>query len=354
MRKSNGLEANMSVQLSVREAKMSVRLSVPPTMKAAVFHRYGPLEQLQLEEINTPTLDDDGVLVRVRAAGLNALDWRLMRGSPYVGRLMGMGLRRPTRSIPGVDLAGLVVAVGRNVTEFKPGDEVIGNHINACAEYVLGKERHFVMKPTRLTFEQAAVIPVAGHTALEGLRDVGRLQPGQRVLINGASGGVGTFTVQIAKALGAHVTAVTSTRSVDLVRSIGADHVIDRTKEDFTRSGQRYDVIFDVAGDRSLSDYRRVLKRDGTLVIAGGSYGRWLGPIPRLLQAVVLRRFVSQRMVPFMAKGGKDDLLFLKELIEEGKLTPVIDRTFPLNETGKAIGYLEERRAQGKFVITFP
>jgi NADPH:quinone reductase-like Zn-dependent oxidoreductase len=342
----------MSVQLSAREATMSVQLSVPRTMKAVVFHRYGPPEQLELKEIDTPAVDDDGVLVRVRAAGLNALDWRVMRGSPYVGRLIGMGFRRPNTSIPGVDLAGDVVAVGKNVTEFKPGNEVIGHRGSSCAEYVLGKERHFVPKPARLTFEQAAAVPVACLTALQGLRDVGRLQPGQRVLINGASGGVGTFTVQVGKALGADVTAVCSTRSVDMVRSIGADHVIDRTKEDFTRSGQRYDVIFDVAGDRSLRDCRRVLGRDGTLAIAGGSYGRWFGPVTRMLQAVVLRRFVSQRLVPFMAKGGKDDLLVLKELIEAGKLTPVVDRTYPLSETAQAIRYLEERRAQGKVIIT--
>jgi NADPH:quinone reductase-like Zn-dependent oxidoreductase len=206
--------------------------------------------------------------------------------------------------------------------------------------------------PARLTFEEAAAVPVAGLTALQGLRDVARLRPGQKILINGASGGVGTFTVQVGKALGADVTAVCSTRSVDMVRSIGADHVIDRTKEDFTRSGQRYDVIFDVAGDRSLRDCRRVLGRDGTLAIAGGSYGRWFGPVTRMLQAVVLRRFVSQRLVPFMAKGGKDDLLVLKELIEAGKLTPVVDRTYPLSETAQAIRYLEERRAQGKVIIT--
>jgi NADPH:quinone reductase-like Zn-dependent oxidoreductase len=331
---------------------MLPQVTVPPTMKAAVFHRYGPPEQIEVKEIATPTVDDDGVLVRVRAASLNALDWRVMRGSPYVGRLMGMGLRRPTTSIPGVDLAGEVVEVGRDVREFRPGDAVVGNRGRACAEYVLGKERHFVRKPARLTFEQAAAIPVAGLTALQGLRDVGRLRPGQKVLINGSSGGVGTFAVQIAKALGAEVTAVCSTRSVDIVRSIGADRVIDRTREDFTRSGQRYDVLFDVAGDRSLSACRRVLTREGILVIAGGSYARWLGPITRMLQALLLGRFVSQRLAPYISKSSKDDLLTLIELIEAGKLTPVIDRTCPLSETAQAIRYMEERGAQGKVIIT--
>lgn len=332
---------------------MMAQVTVPPTMKAAVFHRYGPPEQIEVKEIATPTVGDDGVLVRVRAASLNALDWRVMRGSPYVARLMpGMGLRRPTTSVPGVDLAGEVVEVGRDVREFRPGDEVVGNRGGTCAEYVLGKGRHFVPKPARLTFEQAAAIPVAGLTALQGLRDMGRLRLSQKVLINGSSGGVGTFAVQIAKALGAEVTAVCSTRSVDMVRSIGADRVIDRTREDFTRSGQRYDVLFDVAGDRSLSACRRALTRDGILVIAGGSYARWLGPITRFLQAALLDRFVSQRLAPFISKSSKDDLLALVELIEAGKLTPVIDRTYPLSETAQAIRYMEERGAQGKVIIT--
>lgn len=321
-------------------------------MKAIVQRRYGSPDGLELTEIARPAVVDDGVLVRVRAAGLNALDWRLTRGSPYIGRLLGMGLRRPGRSVPGVDLAGHVEAVGAGVTAFRPGDEVIGHRGGACAEYVLGKERHFVRKPARLTFEQAAVVPVAGFTALQGLRDHGRLQSGQRVLINGSSGGVGTFAVQIAKALGAEVTAVCGARSVEMVRSLGADHVVDRGAGDFTRSTRRYDLIFDVAGDRSLRDCRRVLKREGTLVIAGGSYGRWLGPLTRALQAGLLNRFVSTRMVPFVAQHRKDDLVALVGLIEAGRLTPVIDRTYPLAEVPQAVRYLEERRAQGKVVIT--
>jgi NADPH:quinone reductase-like Zn-dependent oxidoreductase len=294
---------------------------------------------------------DDGVLVRVRAASVNALDWHWVRGLPYFMRLMA-GLRKPKRSVPGVDLAGHVEAVGRSVTQFKPGDEVIGNRNGAFAEYVRGRERNFVPKPARITFEQAAAVPAAGLTALEALRDAGRMRSGQRVLINGASGGVGTFAVQIAKAFGADVTAVCSTRSVDMVRSLGADRVIDRTKEDFTRGAQRYDLMLDVAADRSLSDCRRVLARNGTVVLVGAPDGRWLAPLTRLLKALVLSRFVSQRLVPFLTKGSKDDLVVLKELIEAGKVTPVIDRTYPLRETAQAIRYVEERHAQGKIVIT--
>jgi NADPH:quinone reductase-like Zn-dependent oxidoreductase len=322
------------------------------TMKAVVFHRYGPPEQLELKDVEKPVVDDDGVLVRVRAASVNALDWRFMRGEPYLGRLMGMGLRRPVRSIPGVDSAGTVEAVGKNVTEFKPGDDVIGHRINSCAEYLLGKERHFVKKPARLTFEQAAALPVAGMTALEALQRGGQLKSGQKVLISGAAGGVGTFAVQIAKALGAEVTAVCSTRNVEMVRSIGADHVIDYTKEDFARSGQRYDLLLMINGDRSIGDSRRVLTPSGTLVIVGGSGSRLLGPISLFLQAAVLKRFVRQKLVPFMATGSKDSLVALMELIEAGKVTPVVDRTYPLSETAAAISYLEGHHARGKVVIT--
>jgi NADPH:quinone reductase-like Zn-dependent oxidoreductase len=321
-------------------------------MRAVVFHRYGPPEQLEVKNVAKPVVDDDGVLVRVRAASVNALDWRLMEGRPLVGRLFGMGFRKPSRSIPGVDLAGLVDAVGKNVTEFKPGDEVIGHRINSCAEYVLGKERHFVLKPARLTFEQAAALPVAGMTALEALRDGGQVRAGQKVLINGAAGGVGTFAVQLAKAFGAHVTGVCSTRNVDMVRAIGADRVIDYTKEDFARSGERYDLIVYINGNRSISDCRRVLARDGTLVIVGGSGGPVLGPMSLWLQALVLRRFVSQKLVPFLSKGSKEGLVVLKELIEEGKIKPVIDRTYPLSETAAALRYLEGGHARAKVVIT--
>jgi NADPH:quinone reductase-like Zn-dependent oxidoreductase len=262
------------------------------------------------------------------------------------------GLRKPKRGVPGVDLAGHVEAVGRTVTQFKPGDEVIGNRNGAFAEYVRGRERNFVLKPASVTFEQAAAVPAAGLTALEALRDAGRIRSGHKVLINGASGGVGTFAVQVAKAFGADVTAVCSTRGVDMVRSIGADRVVDRTREDFTRGAQRYDLMIDIAGDRSISDCRRVLARNGALVFVGAPTGRWLAPLPRLLKALVLSRFVSQRLVPFLTRGGKDNLVVLKELIEAGKVTPVIDRTYPLSETAQAIRYVEERHAQGKVVIT--
>lgn len=343
----------MTAQLETRP-----RSTVPPTandhptMKAVVYRKYGPPEQLELRDVEKPVVDDDGVLVRVRAASVNALDWRLMEGRPYAGRLMGMGLRRPKTNIPGVDLAGTVEAVGTNVTEFKPGDEVIGHRSGSCAEYVVGKERQFVPKPGRLTFEQAAAIPVAGITALQALQRAGQVRPGQKVLINGAAGGVGTFAVQIAKAFGADVTGVCSTGNVEMIRAIGADRVVDYTKEDFTRGGQRYDVIIDVAGNRSISDCRRVLARDGALVIVGGPDGRWLGPITRMLQALVLRRFVSQRLVPFMSTGSQDSLVLVMGLIDAGKVTPVIDRKYPLSETAAAIRYLEGHHARAKVIIT--
>jgi NADPH:quinone reductase-like Zn-dependent oxidoreductase len=318
-------------------------------MKAIVFRRYGSPDVLELADVDLPVVADDGVLVRVRAASVNALDWHRMRGEPLVGRL-GDGLRRPKDSALGVDVAGHVEAVGRNVTELRPGDEVFGARTGAFAEYVSG--RTFVPKPAGLTFEEAAAIPVAATTALQGLRDRGALQPGQRVLINGASGGVGTFAVQIARALGAKVTAVCSTSNVELVRSLGADRVIDYTREDFTRSGERYDLILDVAGTRPLLACRRVLTPHGTLVVVGGPGGRWLSPADRLVKAAVLSKFVSQRLVPFLAHITREDLLVLKELVETGKVTPVIDRTYPLREVPEAIRYLETMRARGKVVIT--
>lgn len=321
-------------------------------MKAIVQHKYGSPDELELKDVDKPVVDDDSVLVRVRAASVNALDWHFVRGQPYFARLMMGGLRKPKRSIPGVDLAGHVEAVGTRVTQFKPGDEVIGNRDGAFAEYVRGRERNFVLKPERITFEEAAAVPCAALTALEALRDAGRLRTGQKVLINGASGGVGTFAVQIAKALGANVTAVCSTRSVEMVRSLGADHVVDRTREDFTRSGQRYDLMLDIAADRSLSDCMRVLTPNGSLVFVGAPDGRWIAPLTRLLKALILLPFVRQRLVPFLTKGGKDNLIVLKELIDAGKITPVIDRTYPLSKAAQAIRYVEERHAQGKVVIT--
>jgi NADPH:quinone reductase-like Zn-dependent oxidoreductase len=322
-------------------------------MQAIANSEYGPPEDLKLEEIDPPAVDEDGVLVRVRAASVNPLDWHTMRGQPYLVRLM-MGLRRPKRPVRGVDMAGTVEAVGANVTQVRPGDEVYGwGRYGALAEYERAGESSCVPKPDGLSFEQAAAIPMAGCTALQALRDKGGLQPGQRVLINGAAGGVGTFAVQIAKALGANVTGVCSTRNVDLVRSIGADEVIDYTAEDFTKGPQRYDLIVTLAGNRSLSDLRRALTPKGTLVLAGGgSDGQWLAPLLGPLGALILSRFVGQRLVTLLAVMRKDDLLFLNELIDAGKLTPVIDRTYPLAEAPEALRYLEAGHARGKVVVT--
>jgi len=321
-------------------------------MKAIVQDKYGSPDVLELREIDQPVVKDDDVLVRVHAASVNPADWHLLTGTPYVAR-MASGLRKPKVQIPGLDMAGRVEAVGGNVTQFRPGDEVFGQNASAYAEYVCVPEDGIAPKPANLTFEQAAAIPVAGVTALQGLRDKGRLQPGQKVLIIGASGGVGTFAVQIAKAFGADVTGVCSTRNVDMVRSIGADHVIDYTQEDFTRSGQRYDLIFQLAGTRSPSDCRRALTSKGTLVLSSGEGGgRWLGPMGRIVSALVRSRFGSQKMVMWIAKPTKKDLVDLKELIEAGKVTPVIDRRYTLREVPEALRYQGERHTQGKTVIT--
>jgi NADPH:quinone reductase-like Zn-dependent oxidoreductase len=262
------------------------------------------------------------------------------------------GLLKPKIRRPGVDVAGVVEAVGRNVTQFHAGDEVFGTCKGAFAEYVCAFEGALVLKPANVTFEQAAAVPVAAFTSLQGLRDKGQIQPGHKVLINGAAGGVGTFAVQIAKSFGAHVTGVCSTRNVDMVRSIGADHVIDYTQEDYTQSGQRYDLIFDTVGNHSLSDNRRVLGSKGALVMAGGPTDSLLGILLPLLEALVLSRFVSQTLVSFLARRRKEDLIFMQGLLEAGKVTPVIDRTYPLSEVPEAIRYLEEGHARGKVVIT--
>jgi NADPH:quinone reductase-like Zn-dependent oxidoreductase len=289
--------------------------------------------------------------VRVRASSVNALDWHYMRGEPYVVRLSD-GLRRPKTNVRGVDVAGEVDAVGVNVTHLKPGDSVFGMRDGAWAEYVSG--RTFVPKPTNLTFEQAAAVPVAGITALQALRDKGQIQSGQRILVTGAGGGVGTFAVQIAKAFGTHVTAATSTQHLEMVRSIGADRVFDYTREDFTRDGQRYDLICDVGGNRSLSDLGRVMTPEGRLVVVGigAGAGRWLGPLLRPLGAAVRSRFGRRRMLPFLSHPNTEDLLVLTDLIEAGKVTPVIDRTYPLSGATEAIRYVETGRARGKVVIT--
>ncbi|HEY4976160.1 MAG TPA: NAD(P)-dependent alcohol dehydrogenase [Gaiellaceae bacterium] len=322
-----------------------------PTMQAIVNRRYGSPDDLRLQEIDTPALGDDGVLVRVRAASLNPYDWHFMRGLPYIARPM-LGLRKPKKSVPGADVAGQVEAVGKNVTQLRPGDEVFGvGRGGSLAEYVCGAENDFAPKPASLSFEQAAALPMAGCTALQALRDRGNLQPGQSVLINGAAGGVGTFAVQIAKALGAEVTGVCSTPNVDLLRSIGADQVVDYTREDFARSGRRYDLVLDLVANRSLSDLRRALTPEGTLVLSGGGGSRLLGPVGLIFRAKVRSRFVSQRLFSFLAQLGRDDLVVLTELIEAGKVAPVIDRTYPLSEAPEAIRYLETGHARGKIVI---
>jgi NADPH:quinone reductase-like Zn-dependent oxidoreductase len=321
-------------------------------MKAIAYHRYGPPEVLGLEEVDEPVVQDDDVLVRVRAASVNPRDWHFLRGLPYVVR--PVGLRRPKSGVLGSDIAGQVEAVGKAVTRFRPGDEVFAFVLSgAFAEHAAVPEAVLGPKPATLTFEQAATVPLAALTALQGLRDHGRVRPGQKVLILGASGGVGAFAVQLAKSFGAEVTGVSSTRNLELVRSLGADHVIDYTREDFTRSGQTYDLIFQLAGTRSPSDLRRALTPKGTLVLSSGeSDGRWIGPLGRVIKAAVLSPFLRQRLVTFEAKQSKDDLRVLKELVESGKLVPVIDRTYPLIETSEAIRYLETGHARGKVVIT--
>jgi NADPH:quinone reductase-like Zn-dependent oxidoreductase len=325
-------------------------------MKAIVQDRYDSPDVLELKDIDKPVVKDDDVLVRVHATSVNPADWHFMRGEPYIARLQ-FGLRRPKHTVPGCDVSGQVEAVGNDVTMFQPGDEVFGSPfahgLRAFAEYVCVSDDLLALKPANLSFDQAAAVPLAALTALQGLRDHGRIEPGHEVLIIGASGGVGTFAVQIAKSFGAEVTGVCSTRNVDMVRSIGADHVIDYTQEDFTQGGQRYDLILQLAGTRSASDCRRALIPKGTLVlISGESSRRWIGPVDRIVKARALSPFVSQKMISFTVKPNKKDLQSLKELIEAGKVTPVIDRTYSLSEVPDAIGYLEEGHARGKVVIT--
>ena len=322
-------------------------------MKAIVRHAYGSPDVLRLEDIQMPAVDDDGVLVRVRAASLNVIDWHYMRGAPLLTR-MGEGLRTPKTRGLGFDVAGEVEAVGKNVTDVRPGDAVFGSALGALAEYVRGEPGRLAPKPANLSFEQASATGLAGRTALQGLRDKGQLKPGQLVLINGAGGGVGTFAVQIAKALGGVVTAVCGTHNVDLIRSLGADRVIDYTREDFTRSGERFDLILDVAASRSLVACARVLAPDGTLVVIGAAgNGRSIVPIAmRMLGAKAWSRIGRRRMSMMMAKATRADLLALTELIETGKVTPIVDRTYPLSETAAAMRYLEQGHARGKVVIT--
>jgi NADPH:quinone reductase-like Zn-dependent oxidoreductase len=333
------------------------RITATPTnpMKAILSCEYG-VENLQLREVEKPTPADNEVLVRVRAASVNPVDGHLMRGNILM-RLLGGGLRKPKNTRFGTDFAGVVEAVGKNVTDFKAGDEVFGAKNGAVADYICVKaDRAIVIKPGNITFEQAGSVGVAAVTALQGLRDSGHIQAGQKVLINGASGGVGTFAVQIAKSYGADVTAVCSTRNVDLVKSIGADRVIDYTKEDFTKSDQRYDMIYDLVGNHSFSERRKILTPNGICVLAGiggagfhpESWGRILGNFKNAFQS----KFTSQKFVFYIAKLTKDDLNVLRDLMSAGKVSPVIDRTYKISDTQAAVRYLEEGHARGKVVVT--
>jgi len=322
------------------------------TMQAIVYRCYGSPDVLELEDVEKPSVGDDDILVRVLAAGVNPLDWHYMRGSPYLMRL-AVGLGKPDDSSMGVDFAGRVEAVGKNVTRFSVGDEVFGGKGGAFAEYVMTREdRALAHKPANISFEQAAAMPVAAITALQALRDKGRLKPGQKVLINGASGGVGTYAVQIAKALGAEVTGVCSTRNVEMVSSLGADHVIDYKQQDYTQSGQQYDVIIDNVGNHSLLKNRGVLTDEGIFVGVGASSGDWIGPLARPVNALLLSPFVSQEFVTLMAKLYEEDLESLGEMAAAGKVKSVIDRRFSLAEVPEAIRYSEQGRARGKIVVT--
>jgi NADPH:quinone reductase-like Zn-dependent oxidoreductase len=324
-----------------------------PSMKAIVYRCYGSPDVVKLEVIAKPAPADGRVLIKVHAASVNPLDWHYMRGRPYIVRAMA-GTGAPDDIRLGVDFAGTVEAVGKAVKLFKPGDDVFGGADGAFAEYVSVREKgSLALKPGNATFEQAAAVPVAAVTALQALRDYGKIQPGQKVLINGASGGVGTFAVQIAKTFGAEVTGVCSTRNLAMVRSIGADHVIDYTREDFTQGPLRYDLIIDNVGTHSLSEYRRVLNRHGTLVMVGGpNEGRWIGALSGSIKAMLLGPFVSQKFVFMLAKLNQSDLGVLRDLMQAGKLTPVIDRRYKLSETAEAIRYLEKGHARGKVIIT--
>ena len=323
-------------------------------MKAIIQTAYGGPDVLQLKEVERPVVAGSDVLVRVKAASVNPLDWHYMRGEPFLMRVSS-GLRMPKQTSVGVDFAGTVEAVGSSVKQFKPGDEVFGGRTGAFAEYVsVPEDKAILLKPANVTFEEAAAAPVAAITALQAVRDRGHVQPGQSVLINGAAGGVGTFAVQIAKALGARVTGVCSTKNLEMVSEIGADEVIDYTRQDFTRGEQRYDLMIDIAGTRSWSECKRVLHPKSTLVIVGGpSPNRWLGPLSHTAAMGLSTLRVSQNVVPFfLAQLDKENLTVFQGLLESGKVKPVIDRTYPLSETGEAVGYLEQGHARGNVVIT--
>jgi NADPH:quinone reductase-like Zn-dependent oxidoreductase len=317
-------------------------------MKAIVYTKFGSPDVLQLKEVEKPIPGDNEILIKVHAASANAYDWRHVRADPFLIRLMGAGLIKPRHSILGADIAGRVEAVGSNVRQFKPGDEVFGEgSYGGFAEYVCVDENRFVLKPASLTFEEAAAVPMAALTALQGLRDKGKIQEGQKVLINGASGGVGSFAVQIAKSFKADVTGVCSKAKVDFVRSVGADHVIDYTQEDITKNSEQYDLIFDVAGYRSVSEYKRILSSGGIYVLAGGS-------MMRILQLMFRSMTGVKNMSIMVANVNQKDLLFILELFKAGKVKSIIDKCYPLNKTAEALRYLEEGHACGKLVITVP
>jgi NADPH:quinone reductase-like Zn-dependent oxidoreductase len=320
-------------------------------MRAAVRDRFGSPDVVEVRDVEVPVPGGDEVLVRVRASSINVAEWYAVAGRPWVGRV-DMGLRRPKTPRLGWDFAGVVEAVGGEVTDFRPGDEVFGGRTGALAEYVCARKA-LALKPTTVTFEQAAAIPTAGLTALQGLRDQGRVEPGSRILVNGASGGVGTFAVQIAKALGAEVTAVCSTQKVAMVRSLGADHVVDYTRDDFTSHDARYDVVLDVAGNRSWSAYRRVLAPRATLVVVGGpKRNRLLGPLGHVIRMWVAALPSRRRVAFFIAKPNRPDLETLRDLVDAGKVTPVVERRYDLGEVADALGYLGEGHARAKIVIT--
>ena len=316
-------------------------------MKAIVCQKYGSPDVLKLEEVQKPTPSEDEVLVKVHAASANPVDWHILRGKPFLVRLMGFGLLKPKNKILGADVAGRVEAVGRKVKQFQPGDDVFGCEWGGFAEYVCASENALVLKPANLTFEEVAAVPLAALTALQGLRDKGQIQPGQKVLIHGASGGVGTFAVQIAKSFGAEVTAVCSTRNLEMARSLGADQVIDYTQEDFTQKEQRYDLILAVEGNRSILEYKSVLSSKGICVFVGGA--RW---IQAMLLGPLISMTGSKKMASMLTKPNKKDLVFMKELLEAGKVVPVIDKRYPLSEVPEALRYLEKGHARGKVVIT--
>jgi NADPH:quinone reductase-like Zn-dependent oxidoreductase len=326
-----------------------------PSMQAVVYRCYGSADVLRVEEIAKPQPHDNEVLVKVRAASVNPLDWHFMHGTPYIVRL-DAGVGKPKDIRLGVDFSGTVEAVGKDVTRFKPGDAVFGGRDGAFAEYVAVRaDRSVVPKPDNMSFEQAAAVPIAGLTALQALRDKGHIRAGEKVLINGASGGVGTFAVQIAKSYGAEVTGVCSTKTLAMVRSLGADHVIDYTAEDFTQLPQRYDLILDTVGSHSLLQYRRALTPHGIVVIVGGpTTGPFIGPLITPIKALLLTPFVSQQFEPLLAKFNPEDLRTLGELMQSGKLTPVIDRQYPLAEVRTAMRYVEAGHAHGKVVLNVP